>query len=75
MTSEKDAHTASPTQEPLSQRICDSGVSKHVDRDFLLIDIQSDHPNDIGEKTLLASTEVTTKSIPLKSAFIEGRIR
>ena len=57
MTSEKDAHVASPTQEPLSQRMSDSGVAEHVDRAFLMTDIQSDHPSDIGEKTLMAPIE------------------
>ena len=71
MASEKDAHAASPKQEPLSQRMSDSGVVEHADRAFLLTDIQSDHLNDIGEKTLMATTEVSTKSIPSESAFIE----
>ena len=72
MTSEKDDQAASPTQEPLSQRMSDSEVAEHADRAFLMTDIQSDHPSDIGEKTLMASTEVFTKSIPSESAFIEG---
>ena len=72
MTSEKDDQAASPTQEPLSQRMSDSGVVEHADRAFLMTDIQSDHPSDIREKTMMASTEVSTKSIPLESAFIEG---
>ena len=53
MTSEKDAHAASPTKSSLSQRISDNGVA---DRAFLMTNIQSDHPSDIGEKTLMAST-------------------
>ena len=72
MTSENDDQTTSPTQEPLSQRMSDSGVAEHADRAFLMTDIQSDHPSDIGEKTLMASTKVFTKSIPSDSAFIEG---
>ena len=50
MTSEKDDHAASPTQEPLSQRMSDSGVAKHTDWVFLMTDIQSDHLSDIGGK-------------------------
>ena len=50
----------------------DSGVVEHAERAFLLTDIQSDHPSDIGEKTLMASIEVSTKSIPSESVFIEG---
>ena len=72
MTSEKDDQATPPTQEPLSQRMSDSGVAEHADRAFLMTDIQSDHPSDIGEKTLMALTEVSTKSIPSESAFIEG---
>ena len=75
MTSEKDDKAASPTQEPLNQRMSDSGVAEHADRALLMTDIQSDHPSDIGDKTLMASTVVFTKSIPSESAFIEGRIR
>ena len=37
-----------------------------------MTDIQSDHPSDIREKTLMPSTEVPTKSIPSESTFIEG---
>ena len=72
MTSEKDVHVASPTQEPLSHRMSDSGVAEYADRDFLMTDIQSDHPNDIGEKTLMATIEGSQKTIPLESAPIEG---
>ena len=72
MTSEKDVHAASPTQEPLSQRMSDSGVAEYADRAFLMTDIQSDHPSDIGKKTLMATTEGSKKSIPSESAPIEG---
>ena len=34
----------------------------------------SDHPSDIGENTMMASIEVSTKSIPSESAFIEGEV-
>ena len=50
MTSERVVHAASPTQEPLSQRMSDSGVVRCADKAFLLTDIQSDHPSDIGKK-------------------------
>ena len=44
MTSETEAHAASPTQEPLSQRMSDSGVVEYDDRALLMTDIQSNHP-------------------------------
>ena len=69
----QDNQVASPTQESLSQRMSDSEVAEHADRAFLMTNIQSDHPSDIGEKTLMNSTEVSTKSIPSESAFIEGK--
>ena len=72
MTSEKDDHATSPTQEPLSYRMSDSGVIERADRDFLMTDIQSDHLSDIGEKTLMATREGSNKSIPSKPASIEG---
>ena len=55
MTSVKDIQAASPTQEPLSQRMNDSGVAEYADRASLLTDIQVDHPSDIGEKTLMSN--------------------
>ena len=70
--SKKDSHPASPTQEPLSQRMSNSGVVEHADRAFLMTDIQSDQPSDIGEKTLMATTEMSNKSIPSEYAFIKG---
>ena len=72
MITEKDVHAASPTQEPLSQRMSDSGVVEYVDRVFLMTNIQSDHPSDIGENTLMAKTEGSKNSIPSESAPIEG---
>ena len=72
MTSEKNVHVASPTQEPLSQRMSDNGVAECAYRAFLLTDIQSDHPSDIGEETLMAVTEGSKKSFSLESAPIEG---
>ena len=38
MTSERDVHAPSPTQEPLSQRMSDSGVAGCADKAFLLTD-------------------------------------
>ena len=72
MISEKDVLVASPTQEPLSQRMSDSGVAECADRDFFMTGIQSDHPSDIREKTLMATTEGSNKSILSESAPIEG---
>ena len=72
MTSEKDVHAASPTQEPLSQRMSDSWVAECVDRAFLMTDIQIDHPSDIGEKTPMDTIEGSKKSIPSEFAPIEG---
>ena len=72
MISEKDVHAASPTQEPVSQRMSDSGVVECADRAFLTTGIQSDRPSDIGERTLMATTEGSKKSIPSESAPIEG---
>ena len=42
----------------------DSGVAECADRAFLLTDLESDHPSDIGEKTLMAATEGSKKSFP-----------
>ena len=53
-----------PHKEPLSHRMSDSGVVERADKAFLMTDIQSDHLSDIGEKTLMATTEVSNKSIP-----------
>ena len=72
MISEKDVHATSPTQEPLSQRMSDSGVAECTDRDFLMTDIKSDHPSDIGKNTLMATIKGSNKSIPSESAPIEG---
>ena len=72
MTSERDIRAASPTQEPLSQRISDSGVSECAYKAFLLTDIQSDHPSDIGENTLMAIPEDSQKSFSSESAPTEG---
>ena len=74
MISEKDVHAASPTQEPLSQRMSDSGVVDCVDRDFFLTNIQSDHRSDIMDETLMATIEGSKKSIPSESAPIEGEV-
>ena len=67
-----DVHTASPTQEPLSQRMSDSGVAEDAERDFLRADNSSDHPSDIGEKTLMAIPEDSQNSFSSESAPIEG---
>ena len=72
MTSAKGIRTTSPTQEPLSQRMSDSGASKYVDRAFLMTDNQGDNPIDIREKTLMAIIEGIHKSIPSESAPIKG---
>ena len=57
MTSAKGIHIASPTQEPLSQRMSDSGAGEYTDRAFLMTDNQGDNPRDIREKTLMATIE------------------
>ena len=75
MTSENDDQAASPTQEPLTQRMSDSGVAEHADRAFLMTGIQSDHPSDIGEKTLMASIEVSTKLFHQSLHSLRGRIK
>ena len=72
MTSVRDVQAASPTQEPLIQRMGDSGVAEYADRASLLTDIQGDYPSDIGEKTLMVIQEGSTKSFSSESAPIEG---
>ena len=34
MTNDKDGHVTSPIQEPLSNRMSDSGIAEHADRAF-----------------------------------------
>ena len=50
----------------------DCGVVECANRAFLMTDIQSDHPSDIGEKTLMATTKGSKKSISSEYAPIEG---
>ena len=66
MTSVRDVQAASPTQEPLSQRMSDSGVAEYADRASLLTDIQGDHPSDIGDKTLMVTQEGFYKVISIR---------
>ena len=37
-------------EEPLSQRMSDSGVAEYADRASLLTDIQGDHPVILGKR-------------------------
>ena len=69
---QKGIHAASPTQEPLSHRMSDSGAGEYADRAFLMTDNQGDNPMDIREKTLMAITEGIHKSITSEFAPIEG---